>query len=739
MFYKINCNFICNFIIKKLGNCKKILYLGALLLLLLSSATIGVTRSQAALKVKYNGKTNKYYGKQVKSYLDGKMVKADGTKGLVLNKTLMVSYKDVFKKACKAKTSYNSKTGKIVIKDNGVTVKMKVGSKNASVNGKKTKLKQAPIKVKYVKKKKTKILVPAKYVAKALGYKYTYNKNDSRLDLTSPFVLIYNNKYNIYKSYFGGLVYDNTTIDISKMPIFKLNGSVMMPAKYIFSDIMGIGYLYDEGSGEITLSNDFLKVTLNVNNKVAKITDLSTETTSELAMSTNPLVVKRKDSGYTDVMVPASAVVQALGYYYKWDSSLKICNIHTMTYFDWKQKDVVFDNALYSNALTGIKTTYDITNNTIVLSVTFANNIDESSFVITEDDINNMFFLDVAGCINLLADKNYTMSGQNIDVISSDQSSTGARISLTLHNPISQYHSVSGNTINIYITEGWKTDYGLRIKKPDYVTFEQFTLEDRYYENKFIISAPGNLTEFFAGNPIVNKSANISSYNVEFANNMTNIVVNTKKLQGCKLVNLGNIIGVIVDEPHNVYDNIVVLDPGHGGKDPGAQNNGVNESDLNYKILYEYGKEYFNSPDSPVKAYWTRVNDTYITLDDRAKFASKVGADMFVSLHMNSATSTSAKGTEVYYSTGNNSANAFGLTSSKLASKCLYKITPAISTAVRGVKSANYYVIRYNSVPAVLIELGFISNSSDFKTITNANSQKAAAKAIYEAVVESFS
>ncbi len=158
--------------IKRVNN-KRLLFTGALFLLLFFSVVIGTNHSQAALKVKYNGKSSKYYGKQVKSYLDGKNIKADGTKGLVLNKTLMVSYKDVFKKSCKAKTTYNSKTGKIVIKDNGVTVKLKVGSKNASINGKKTKLKQAPIKVKYVKKKKTKILVPAKYVAKALGYKYT--------------------------------------------------------------------------------------------------------------------------------------------------------------------------------------------------------------------------------------------------------------------------------------------------------------------------------------------------------------------------------------------------------------------------------------------------------------------------------------------------------------------------------------------------------------------------------------
>lgn len=723
-----------------INNLRKIFFAGALFLLFFFMALISTSHSRAALKVRYDGgKTTKYSGRQITSYLDGKTIKADGTKGLVLKNTVMVSYKDVFKKACKANVSYNSKTGKIVIKDNGVTVKLKVGSKNAYVNGKKTKLKQAPVKVKYVNKKKTKILVPAKYVAKALGYKYTYNKTENKLDITSPFVLKYNDKYNIYKSYFGGLVYDNTTIDISKMPMFKLNGGVMLPANYIFAEIMGIGYSFDPGTGDIVISNDFYKLTLNVNSNIAKICDLSTEASSEIVMNSNPLVVKRKDTGYTDVMVPAAVTVQALGYYYKWDSALKICNIHTSTYFNWQEKNVLFDNSLYNNALTGVKASYDINNNTIVLSVSFANNIDESSFAITNDEINNMFYLDIAGCINLLADKNYIMNGQNIDVISSDQSTTGARISLVLHNNISQYHSVSGNTINIFITDGLNTDYGLRITKPEYVTFEQFSLEDRYYENKFIISIPGNHTEFLAANPIINKSANISSYKVEFADNVTNIVVNTKKLQGCKLVNLGTVVGVIVDEPHSVYDNIVVLDPGHGGKDPGAQNKGVNESDLNFKILYEYGKELFDSPDSPVKAYWTRVDDSYITLDDRARFASKVGADMFVSLHMNSASSSAAKGTEVYYCSTNNSVNTFGLTSNKLATKCLYKITPAINTSVRGVKSANYYVIRHNSVPAVLIELGFISNSSDFKTITNASSQKAAAKAIYESVVESFS
>ena len=147
-------------------------------------------------------------------------------------------------------------------------------------------------------------------------------------------------------------------------------------------------------------------------------------------------------------------------------------------------------------------------------------------------------------------------------------------------------------------------------------------------------------------------------------------------------------------------------------------------------------KDYFNSSSSPVKAYWTRTDDTFISLADRAKFAATVNADIFVSLHMNSSTSSAAKGTEVYYCSTNNAFNKAGLNSYRLATACLDSIVPAIGTSSRGVKSANYYVIKNNTVPAVLIELGFMSNSTDLNTITNKSIQQAAAKAIYDAIIK---
>jgi len=721
-------------------NYKKNTFTIVTILLFLFLFLINTSDCKAALKIKYNNKSQKYSGKQIKTYLDGKTVKTDGTKALIFNKTIMGSYKDIFKKACGATTKYDSKTGKITIKANGTTVKLKLGSKTITVNGKKKKTAQAPVKIRYVKKKKTKILVPVKIVAKALGYTYIYNKTENNINLITPFVLYYNNKYKIYKSYFGGLVYDNTTIDISDMPVMKINGSVMIPGNLIFTNTLGINYSYDSTNGNIIISNDFYNVSLNTGSNILTVTNLADNVITEYTMKTTPLQVTYKNTGYTDVMIPAASIIPALGYNYKWDSTMKICNIHSLKYFHWKEDNITYDNSLYTNALKEFSTGYDLTNNAIVLSLSFVNDINEEAFVITDDSLNNLLYIDFAGALNLLANRSYTMTGKNINTIISEQSTTGTRIYMSLYNNISYYHSISANTLNIYITEGWKTDYGLRITKPAELLFEQFSLEDRYYENKFIISMPGDYTQYFTTYPIIKTSANITSYDVLYdaVLNVTTINVITSKLQGCKLVNLGNIIGVIVDDPQNVFENIVVLDPGHGGKDPGAQKNGVNESDLNYTILYTYAKEYFNSPQSTVKAYWTRVDDTYLTLDERAKFAYKVNADMFVSLHMNSATNSSAKGTEVFYCATNNATNSFGLNSNLLATKCLSKITPALQTAVRGVKTANYYVIKYNSVPAVLIELGFMTNTNDFKILTSQTHQQSAAKAIYEAVAESF-
>ena len=196
-------------------------------------------------------------------------------------------------------------------------------------------------------------------------------------------------------------------------------------------------------------------------------------------------------------------------------------------------------------------------------------------------------------------------------------------------------------------------------------------------------------------------------------------------------------IKVAIDRAKNLYSKVIVVDPGHGGHDTGtvSLNKIYKEKNVVLSIAYSYFRNYIDDED--LKVYWTRKDDTFMTLNNRAAFANKVDADLFVSVHMN-AGNTSAKGTEVYYSTRNNAIQSNGLSSYTMASMFLKNITSNLSMANRGVKSNVFVVTNMNTVPAVLIEYGFLSNSSDLAKFSRLDVQDKAAEILYDTIEEIF-
>lgn len=175
---------------------------------------------------------------------------------------------------------------------------------------------------------------------------------------------------------------------------------------------------------------------------------------------------------------------------------------------------------------------------------------------------------------------------------------------------------------------------------------------------------------------------------------------------------------------------VIAIDPGHGGKDPGAVANGLKEKDLTLGVGL-YLKEYLEQ--AGIKVIMTRSTDTYLTLDERVAVAEKGGADTFVSLHMNSAGST-ASGTETFYTTSGTSDRA--KSSKALAEFIQERLVDTLGTKDRGEKIENYRVIYKNSLPAVLVEMGFISNAEEAKLINT--HQKETAKAIYMGILDYY-
>jgi len=277
------------------------------------------------------------------------------------------------------------------------------------------------------------------------------------------------------------------------------------------------------------------------------------------------------------------------------------------------------------------------------------------------------------------------------------------------------------------------------IPLPEGITGSMVTDEDDYFNNRIKIKLLGDYTSFYNSQSITKNSNVISKITVNLnTKNETEIVILTTKLQGYQYALDNGKIYVNIGDPKEIYKNIVVLDPGHGGPANGAQYFGSKEKDLNFNILYTIGLKYFNSDTAKLKVYYTRVRDVDMGLSERAAFTKKVGADLFVSLHMNASLAASAAGTEVFYSNGNNKANSAGLTSKALASIFVNNLTNTLGTTNRGVKQEIYTVVHKNTVPAVLIELGFLSNKAEHARLTDSSFQENAARQIYETILQVF-
>ena len=169
----------------------------------------------------------------------------------------------------------------------------------------------------------------------------------------------------------------------------------------------------------------------------------------------------------------------------------------------------------------------------------------------------------------------------------------------------------------------------------------------------------------------------------------------------------------------------VCIDPGHGGKDPGAVSGGVQEKDIALAVALKIGALL-----TGYEVVYTRDEDVYVGLAERALIANQAQADLFVSVHCNSAPSASANGMEVYVHTTR------GAASTRAAHAIYDRLLPASGFRGRGVKANDYAVLRETVMPAVLVELGFVSNEGDRAKLISEGWQDRAAEAIASGIME---
>jgi len=179
---------------------------------------------------------------------------------------------------------------------------------------------------------------------------------------------------------------------------------------------------------------------------------------------------------------------------------------------------------------------------------------------------------------------------------------------------------------------------------------------------------------------------------------------------------------------------IIVIDPGHGGKDSGAVGvNGILEKDIVLSIAMEI--VYLNETTfkNRFEIYLTRYTDTLISLGDRTKLANTLKADLFLSLHCNYSDNPNARGVEVYVS---KKEGKYSRESILLADDIQKGLKENLGFKSRGLKFGNFQVLResINYFPSMLMELGFLSNLIEYEYLSKKTSQYSISRLISKSI-----
>jgi N-acetylmuramoyl-L-alanine amidase len=181
---------------------------------------------------------------------------------------------------------------------------------------------------------------------------------------------------------------------------------------------------------------------------------------------------------------------------------------------------------------------------------------------------------------------------------------------------------------------------------------------------------------------------------------------------------------------------VILIDPGHGGADPGKVSGSTDEKDINLQIAMIL-QAYLETADATV--FMTRIDDDDIGQTKKSDMyarkltANTSQADIFVSIHQNSYPSSSVQGAQVFYF--NRSDN------SKKLAECIQKQIKSFAdyyNKFQAKENSNYYVLKQTTMPAVIVECGFLSNPGEKWKLQDPDYQDRIAWAIYMGIVDYF-
>lgn len=229
---------------------------------------------------------------------------------------------------------------------------------------------------------------------------------------------------------------------------------------------------------------------------------------------------------------------------------------------------------------------------------------------------------------------------------------------------------------------------------------------------------------------------------------------------------------LIITQPHDSTIRTIVLDPGHGGRDPGAVGKNLRACEKDINLSVSLILKNLLEKELGVKVLMTRSDDRFVSLQSRTRYANENKADLFISIHTNAARDRVSRGIEIYYLSTAKTTEARAVEalensvveiyeggqealrkyddlalilsdilqaenlehSNNLALKLQMNMCAGTKAIDRGIKQANFYVLRGAFMPAVLLEMGFISNPVEESFLVNKEYQERLAQTIFEGI-----
>ncbi|MFZ5990000.1 MAG: AMIN domain-containing protein [Bacillota bacterium] len=258
-----------------------------------------------------------------------------------------------------------------------------------------------------------------------------------------------------------------------------------------------------------------------------------------------------------------------------------------------------------------------------------------------------------------------------------------------------------------------------------------------YEGRKYTITFPSNLADIGTGIFYIND--NILDY-VEItrneAANETSIEFNAKDsfVYEINTRSYVNNTAITLLKRASKEDRLVVIDPGHGGEEPGAVYGGISEKDLNLDIAKRLNALLKSKN---VKTYMMREDDSYVGLYERAYIANSLNATLFLSIH-NNAFHSKYKGTETLYYPQR--PGETGLTGKRFAQIVQNNLISTLNTVDRKiVERPNLVVLKATKMPAALAEIAFMTNSEDMARLKSEAFRQKAAEALCNSILQSLS